>query len=135
MTRIYPLPPIVVGQLWDEILPLIERVQERMPLEVDLTPEEIFERIREDRMQCWMVNGLEAVCMTELRTEPRKHLFVYLVAGDGQERWFPDLMETIEGAAKQAGAEYSECVARPGWGRVARPIGYREQYRILRKEI
>lgn len=102
---------------------------------MDLTSEEILTEVQAFHMQVWSVNDLQAVAVTMIKNDPSRHLFVYVVAGDGVHEWFPALMETIEAAAKKAGCTYSECVARPGWARVSRPIGYQEVFRVLRKEI
>lgn len=133
--EIRAISPYEVLDRWDDIEPLILSVYEAMPNSVDATIDEIVSEIQADMMQVWSINDLQAMAITMLKTAPERHLFVYMVAGEDVHAWFPQLMDRLELAGRSVGCQYVECCARPGWGRVARPLGYREQYRILRKEI
>lgn len=136
MTDVVPMSPGEVLERWEVVEPLIQRVYETMPGAMQgITIDELVSDLQQDLIQAWSINDLQALAMTMIRPKPERHLFIFMVSGDGQEEWFFDLMEELEGRARLIGCRYSECCARPGWGRVARPIGYREQYRILRKEL
>lgn len=75
---------------------------------------------------------LLAVMMTHVDQE---NVFVDAVTGRERERWIADFEAHMSEWAKATGRKRVIALARPGWAREARELGYREAHREFVREV
>ncbi len=89
-------------------------------------------------MQLWAAmdgDAAKAVAITEVTAFPRRLVCrVLACTGEGPESWLGHLA-AIETWARAQGCTAIEPVARPGWERLLKPLGYRKTHVILEKPL
>lgn len=85
---------------------------------------QVYVAVEDDRML--------AVMMT--RVDP-ENVFVDAVTGRERERWIADFEAHMTEWARATGRKRVIALARPGWAREARELGYREAHREFVREV
>lgn len=79
---------------------------------------------------------VKALCTAEL-VETNKGLALHIVTlvGEDQEEWLPQLLDVLETVALEQGCAVMACTGRPGWRRVLRKHGWREEQVTMMREV
>jgi hypothetical protein len=118
--------------IWDMLLEACKRSSGKYQ------PMDIVREVYAKRMQLWNAiddNIIKAICVTEICTYPHtKVLRILAATGDDAETWSP-LIIKLEEWAKELGCEWCEPIVRPGWKKILKDLGYKEQHVILEKKL
>jgi len=101
-------------------------------------PMDIVREVYAKRMQLWnAIDGsvIKAICITSICIYPQtKVLRILAATGDDVNTWVI-LLPKIEEWAKGLGCEWVEPVTRPGWKKILKNYGYKEQHIIMEKKL
>jgi len=98
--------------------------------------EDILTRIQMREMQLWVVGDYVAAAVTQIQKHPgHTTLLVVALGGSGLTDWFDELMDDLEGYARDIGCKYIEEFGRDGWEKVSKHRGYKKVYVVMRKEL
>ena len=89
-------------------------------------------------MQLWVKLGkkVEGTFVTKIARYPQKNiLVVLLLGGDNFKEWKDEADKLLLSFGKENKCEYVEIFGRKGWSRELSNIGYKEQTRLIAKEI
>ena len=89
-------------------------------------------------MQLWVVmeKKIVAVAVTEINIHPKaKHCRIIIIAGDGMNQWFDELILTIKNWAIQNQCNRIEGVGRKGWIKQSKHLGFKESYSVVILEL
>lgn len=107
----------------------------------DVTAHGLFLECLSNVSQCWILEDndkheLQGVAITRIL-----HYATYsecVIVATTCNEWFkigPKILEDIEGFAKEMNCKYTSVYGRRGWSRVLKPMGYKEPYITLMKEL
>lgn len=117
-----------ISEWWPKILPWAEEFCQHSQESYD--PDYILERLRHSLMQLWLVikeGNIEAVCLTEIRRTRIKEFIIVVMTGNNMKEWL-HLLEPLEKQAKLAGCKKMVGVAREGWVKILKPLGYEKRH-------
>jgi hypothetical protein len=100
--------------------------------------DDIRNACKEKNMQLWAVlsNKVEGAFITKVAQFPQKNiLVVLLLGGDNFKDWKHEADSLLLAFGKENKCEYVELFGRKGWARELKDINYKEQTRIIAKEI
>jgi hypothetical protein len=89
-------------------------------------------------MQLWVkIQGkVEGAFITKIAQYPQKNiLVVLLLGGDNFKEWKNEADKLLLAFGKENNCKYVELFGRKGWSRELSNIGYKEQTRLIAKEI
>lgn len=99
---------------------------------------DVIERLHSGRMQLWLGvddDGVRVCVITEVSDYPRARTCgIFVCIGSGMAGWLHCLAE-IEAWAKRVGCRYMVNIAREGWARTLKPLGYKKTHVVLEKEL
>jgi len=98
----------------------------------------MLEALRDGSTQLWVAvaDEVEAVFITQIVHRPRKTVAEVLIGtGTGYERWYEKFIAVFEAWARSNGATRVRLIAREGWKRVVRHLGYESTHVILEKDL
>jgi hypothetical protein len=133
--RFEVLHPYTIIQLWDELLPHIERVIKVSNDE--FTAESIKSRATSGNSLMITVfenDEIIAVTTAEVVTYDSglKSLLIPIFAGDGMLDWGKQILELYTDMAKQLGCtELRGLAVRGGWMRILKDYGWKESYTVI----
>lgn len=94
--------------------------------------------VRDGTAQCWVVvdgeADIKACLLTQIRTDRAKTVEVIACVGEDRADW-QHLMGEFAASCRDRGHKLLRLVARPGWARVMKPLGFRETHRVLDMEL
>jgi hypothetical protein len=134
MTSIVLIPPSFTPAIWNQALPLIEKVLTRG--HGSYKARDVFERCKSGAYRLWMVWREKpiAAVVTEFCQYPQKRTCIIRMLGsDGMPEEWADLLSQIEVWAKDNGCSAMEVFGREGWKRKLK--GYELQQVVMRKEL
>lgn len=105
----------------------------------DMSLQDIFIGVKAQTMQLWAVcKGMEAIvacAVTEiLKYEHHSVCRIVAVSGDGIHEW-KGFEKYIAEWASDAGCLRIEAICRPGFKRIAEPLGYKQTHIIISKDL
>lgn len=99
---------------------------------------DILKALLARNMQLWLVvdgDRVAAIVLTEIASYPRFKVCKLLACtGEARETW-THLIGEIEAWARAQGCAVLESIARPGWERVLKPLGYTRTHVVLEKRL
>jgi hypothetical protein len=102
-------------------------------------PEDIKQACKEQRMQLWIKYEDEEVkgaFVTQILNYPQmKILLVLLLGGNDFIKWRDEVDEVLLKFGKEHNCKFVEFFGRKGWTKFLKDINYKEQVRMLSKEI
>jgi len=105
----------------------------------ETSPEDMVKAFQEGRMQVWAVFDdakLVGVATTEVVDYPRLAVLrVVTLQGSNLSVWASHLLEALLTFCKEQGLERIEVVGRRGWVRKLAPLGFREIYSVVAREV
>lgn len=120
---IWGLPVEQYDGLAVHVRPMIEKMSERSSgrwtaetLEWDL--------LSRDR-QAWVVGRFQALCLTHVGPE---HVGIDGCVGEGVNDWWDDLHAKIKEWAQSLGKKRIIVLARPGWYKFGKQLGYKQTH-------
>lgn len=123
-----------IDSVWDEIEPEIRRVTDRF--DIGEKPEHIRERLRNREQQLWLCNGLDGVCVSEIKVHPEFKVLAFpIIAGEDMSQWLDDLVDIARAYAKHHNCKYIEGYGRKGWLRALNEYGFKDYAITTRLEI
>ena len=128
----------------DEVTPLVRPLlAEACARTRRFTADDVIDWIGEGKMQLWCVLAggmaarprVKAVCVTEILSYPRRTvLSVPVLVGEDRDEWLSHL-DVLSRWARAQGCAEIEAMARPGWGRVLAPAGFKTTHIRIEKEL
>jgi hypothetical protein len=100
--------------------------------------EDIQNACKSKDMQLWVkIQGkVEGAFITKIAQYPQKNiLVVLLLGGDNFKEWKNEADKLLLAFGKENNCKYVELFGRKGWSRELSNIGYKEQTRLIAKEI
>jgi hypothetical protein len=101
-------------------------------------PEDVISAARKGEFQIWVVADAEkvrALIVTRILTYPRTRVGeVLAVVGEGVHEWVHHIA-ILEAWAKANGCSALVPIARPGWEKVLKPLGYAKTHVFLEKAL
>ena len=128
-----------IRETWPQIEGFIARA--RAKANGELLPIDVYERLLDGTMQLWIVadelgSQFLAIAVTEHSLYPRKHVLrVVLLAGTKMRVWQDVLDEALCAYGREMGATTLEAVGRRGFVRQLEPLGFKEKYTTVVKEL
>ena len=127
------LEPTEVLQQWEDIRPLIHRVNEKS---YGLyTTEDILYELLEANFQLWTITKgakLRAVFITVVTDYPQKRVCdVMWLAGEGIHEWLNEALAALESWARTLGCDLLRPTGRKAWGRLG---GFKKEEEVFLKE-
>ena len=99
---------------------------------------DICKKALNNQAQIWVVQdeeGIKNVTVTEIiQYATFKTLHIITTTGDGFDE-YSEQHKVLEEYAKEINAKHIEFWGRKGWLRKLKPMGYKESYTVMRKEI
>lgn len=89
-------------------------------------------------MQAWAVTDgekIDALVLTEIVSYPRQREARILACTGSDARQWVHLISDIEAWAKANGCARLEPIARPGWEKYLKPLGFKRTHVVLTKEL
>ncbi len=133
--KIMPILTTSISDFWPKILPWAEDFCQHSQGSYD--PPFIKEKLQKGQMQCWLVmkgEEIAAVCLTEIRKTLIKECVIVVMTGDDMASWV-HLLKLLEKYAISMGCKKMVGIARPGWERVIKPMGYRKTHVQVEKDL
>jgi hypothetical protein len=101
---------------------------------------ELVQAIEESRAQLWIwwpsADEVKAICVTEITVHPgTKVCRIRVCVGVDRSEWLAAALPTIEAWAAQNGCDSVEPVARIGWERDLKALGYRKHHLLMAKAV
>jgi hypothetical protein len=139
------MPPAMTGILpeqidavWPLVAPSLAAVCTRSRGKDSLA--ELLAAFGAGRKQLWIwwpsAAGLEALAVTEIVDYPAiKICRVCIATGAARHAWLAPGLAVIEAWAREQGCDAVEPVARLGWKRDLKALGYRAHHVIMSKEL
>lgn len=130
---------IAVGQIdaiWPIVLPWLEAIERHAKGRETITG--IRSDLEQEKAQLWIWwrSGLKALAVTEIRQFPgAKVCRIRICTGADRHLWLAEGLTRIEGWAASIGCVEVEPVARIGWERDLKALGYRKNHMICTKRI
>jgi hypothetical protein len=128
------VPPSQVPNVWEKILPHIERMAPHS--EGELEPDDFFEALTEGDMQLWVAikdHDVIASMISQIVTYPRKRILrIISIGGDDMELWI-DQLPMVEDWALTMGCTSLECWGRKGWLKILKD--WKCSYHIITKDL
>ena len=125
-----------IEPVWHKIRPLIADAVTHSDGKYEVL--DILSALLARDMQAWAItkgDEIVAIVITEIINYPRKkECRVLAVDGEGAKEWV-HLVSEIEAWAKANGCQSIEPIARPGWEKLMKPLGYKRTHIILSKEL
>lgn len=100
--------------------------------------DDIRSACKSKNMQLWLnlSHKVEGAFITKVAEYPQKNmLVVLLLGGDNFKEWKDEADKLLLAFGKENKCEYVELFGRKGWARELKDIDYKEQTRIMTKEI
>lgn len=132
---ILPIRPDAIDGWWPRILPWAEDFCQHSQGSYD--PPYIFDKLQRGSMQTWLVmkdDDIAAVCLTEIRKTLIRECVIVVMTGEDMSSWV-ELLALLEKYAIAMGCKKMVGVARPGWERVIKPMGYKKTHVQLEKDL
>jgi hypothetical protein len=134
---VFPAPSDQIDLQWPLLLrfllPAIEGTNGRW------LPDDVLEAIRSGGMQVWLIaegTTLYGVGVTRIVVYPQlKALECMWLGGVEAERWIRELDRVVCEWAAEQGCSRLEMIARKGWERMGRPIGFVPRFVVFEKEV
>lgn len=102
------------------------------------SPDDIKAECQRNAMQLWVVENegaVVAVIVTTILEYPQKKVCQILICtGEGREGW-QEMVGLLEDWARSQGCDLMRPVARGGWARILKPLGYKQTHVVLEKEL
>ena len=134
--ELYRVLPATAAEGWFILAPMLERALEQTYGEYSL--EDVAIHVANGDWQLWTAveHALPVATMvTELIKYPQIKICRWvLLSGEGFKQW-KSLLFQIEDWALMQGCTAFEAFARPGMEKLARSMGFREQYRVIVKDL
>ncbi len=101
---------------------------------------QLLHAVEQGQTQCWVwwptQNEIKAVCLTEIVIHPeRKVCRIRACVGRDRSEWLAAALPTIEAWAESVGCDEVEPVARIGWERDLKALGYRKFHVLMSKRL
>lgn len=113
-----------------QILPFLEGFSARC---ADGKPVSEFEaEILARDAQVWSIKGFQALALTKVTPNAVR---ITHCAGKRPGEWSAQLDRVLTAWTASLGKSYLISLARPGWAKTARPLGYRETHREFTKKV
>lgn len=97
-----------------------------------LTVDELVGKIKSANMQVWVCGDFQAVALTSVS---ETCVTVECCSGSDRMDWQDDLDAELTAWARHLGKKRLFLMARPGWSKRAKQIGYVEKHREMCKEL
>ena len=102
-----------------------------------VTPEDVYTGVKSGRYQLWVAweGEVSAIAVTEIvETATTKLASIFICVGEGMDEWLghPD---TIEDWARSEGCSLIANLARWGWQRPLKKLGYKATHVMLEKKL
>ncbi len=134
--KLIPVPTSEVEVWWELVLPLMKTFFERVRGRYE--PHHVVEALQKGDMQLWVVmreHSVLAACMTEVMRFPCvKEFRIIQLTGSDYELWV-GLLSKLEDYAKCIGCDKIIGIARPGWEKVIKTMGYEKTHVYLEKDL
>jgi hypothetical protein len=133
------IPPSLIDYVWPVCIPYLERVIKLAPKELSL--DVIRAHVMSgDATMCFVTQGekLTHVITLEVRVFPSglKAMYMPIVAGDGMEDCFDEILDKVKDAARTLGChELRGLAARDGWLRRLKKEGWEQVHTVISCEI
>ena len=122
-----------IESVWDEVKVLIEPAI----FEDEFSIEDIFQKLKEQKMQLWTVRSEKIICACVTRIEiskRKKFLTILFVGGEDVFSWV-EFIHLISDYAKFHGCEELRVFGRKGWGKVLNKYGFDNPLSLFRKKL
>lgn len=133
--QLITVPTANIDEWWPEVLPWAEDFCQYS--QGSYTPDYILERLQKSLMQLWLAmdgKNIVAVCLTEIRKTVIKEYVIVVMTGEDMLSWI-HMLGDLENYARSLGCQKIVGVARPGWEKILKPIGYRKTHITVEKEL
>jgi hypothetical protein len=136
--KIAAIPQTLVEPIWDKILPHIKRVVDIFDDET--TVEHVKNKaIAGDLLILAICRGANIVAVLtldirELDTGIRA-LYMPMLGGDEFFDWYEQTFEVVKAIARDFKCTQIRAAGRRGWIRAVKPIGWKEQYTIIKYDM
>lgn len=130
------ITPDNIERAWYLAAPLLEKGQAHLAEHMSFA--DIYQSLKENRMQLWLVNDAYEVfymALTELTEYPQKRVLHIIYQGGTRMQEALQFLDCVEHWAWRQGASSVELVARPAMKRVLKPFGYEEPGVYLTKNL
>ena len=122
-----------IDDIWPYVLPFVTQAMERSHYD---TPDDVRLALDKGTAQLWIAskNGnIEAVCVTQIETNAKgSDCSIWICTGHDRQDWQHHLAE-IETWARYEGCTVMRHMARPGWAKVLKPMGYSVKHVCVEK--
>ena len=133
---------VIRGESYIEMLaPLVMQYAQRAldHARGELTVDQVLYGVASGKYQLWLVakvDGLLGQAVTELVQYPNVLVLrVVLLSGKEMPSWQTLLDEELSAFARREGATRMEAVGRRGLSRTLAPLGFKESYTVMTKEL
>jgi hypothetical protein len=132
------VPPQMVGFLWDRVEPIIQRVIDRAPRDLDMG--KTYDHLINGRhLLVIITRGTEivAACTMDVKTTDtgEKVLYLPIVGGDDLESWVEPFLEVAKGVARDYGCTRIRGTGRAGWARKLKKHGWIPTFQTVECEV
>jgi len=133
------IPAAAIELVWDQVKPLIERVEEKAPL--DVVPSVIKEKLRlGHNLLVTISRKSEIVAINIMSIEEldsgTKVLYIPITAGEEMDLWLEDFLDVAKAIAKDYNCtELRGMTVRTGWLAKLKPYGWEHHFTTIRCEI
>lgn len=135
LMNLMPIPNENIGTWWSQVLPWAEEFCQHSQGSYD--PQYILERLNDSLMQLWLIMNddvIFGVVLTEIRQTKIKECIIVVTTGREMESWV-HLLKTLEKYAMLMGCTKMVGIARPGWEKILKPLGYKKMHVQLEREL
>lgn len=128
------VPAAQLMKVWGRVEPLLKRVVKPA---TGYTPEHVLTELQLNKMQLWVVNDFQAVCVSMIIVKPlHKVLFIPYIAGEYMDTWLDDLGQFLCDIALDMGCQAIEFEGRKGWGKINKHFPeYKPLWTTYRREL
>ena len=124
-----------IADVWPYVLPFVTQAMERSHYD---TPEDVRLALDKGTAQLWIATRgeeIEAVCVTQIEANAKSvDCSIWICTGHDRQDWQHHLAK-IETWARHEGCTVMRHMARPGWSRILKPMGYAMTHVLLEKDL
>tara|TARA_R110000765_G_scaffold280252_1_gene377734 strand:- start:570 stop:980 length:411 start_codon:yes stop_codon:yes gene_type:complete len=134
-TQLTPVPSIDAEKVWPFVAELVTDALDHGSSRV--SPNDVREGVGTGRYQLWVAwrGDAQAIAVTEIiETATTKLASIFICVGNQMEDWLGHL-ETIEDWARSEGCSLIANLARWGWQRPLKKLGYKATHVMLEKKL
>lgn len=139
MIKISAIPPDMVDDYWDVVVPLLEKSFEYVAYKT--TAEDLYDEIKSGHQSLWVAFEEDSLRIIgaytiRIKTYPNgatascEHL-----GGERMDEWADQMSNVMERYVRDIGIEHMEIIGRRGWKKFLEPKGWGSDLVLYRKDV